>query len=41
MNGKISKVEMTNDSTLYVIAEEKFLVYTIDTTAKNSLEKIH
>ena len=37
LNGKISKVEMTNENNLYVVADEKLMVYKIDVNAKNRL----
>lgn len=41
LNGKIDKVEMANENKLYVVADEKLSIYSIDTSAKNRLEKIH
>lgn len=41
LNGRIDKVEMANENKLYVVADEKLSIYSIDTSAKNRLEKIH
>lgn len=32
---------MANENKLYVVADEKLSIYSIDTSAKNRLEKIH
>ena len=32
---------MANETKLYVVADEKLSIYSIDPTAKNRLEKIH
>jgi len=41
LNGRVEKVEMANENKLYVVADEKLSIYSIDTSAKNRLEKIH
>lgn len=41
LNGKVEKAEMANETKLYIVANEKLSIYSIDPTAKNRLEKIH